>query len=175
MSHYRPSSVVQADLEDAGDRIDRATHQIESFGKALDLLDAEQLPKSPSLARMDEILKDYNARKDGLQADRQAAINSLNIAQHDAEVLAAELTQSHAEEARLERISEQWELYDRAILQAARAALAIFEDGGRGAVEGVAFTFCKTTPGPNPTASYGVAEISRYTSIRAHVLEGAAL
>jgi hypothetical protein len=175
MLHHRPSSVVQSDIENAGDRIDRATHQIDLFGKALDLLASEQLPKSPSLARMDEILKDYNLRKDGLQADRQAAINSLKIAQHDAEVLAAELTQSQAEEARRERISEQWKLYDKAIIEAARAALLIYEDGGRGAVEGVAFTFRKTTPGPSPTVSYGVAEISRYTSVRNHVMEGAPL
>jgi chromosome segregation ATPase len=175
MSNHRPSAIVQRDIEDAGDRIDRAEHQIDSAKKALDLLDAEQLPKSPSLARMNEILKDYNARKDGLQSDRQAAINNLNIAQRDAEVLAVELTQSQAEEARLGRIEEQWKLYDKAIIEAARAALLIYEDGGRGAVEGVAFTFRKTTPGPNPIASYGVAEISRYTSIRAHVMEGAAL
>jgi chromosome segregation ATPase len=167
--------VVQSDLENAGDRIDRAEHQIDSVGKALDLLDAEAMPKSPSLARMDEILKDYNSRKDGLQADRQAAINSLKIAQHDAEALKIELSQSQVEEARLGQIEEQWKLYDKAILQAARAALSIFEDGGRGAIEGVAFTFRKTTPGQWPTVSYGVAEVSRCTSIRAHVVEGAPL
>jgi chromosome segregation ATPase len=175
MQNFRPSTVVKTDRDNAEDLINRASHQIKSTEEALGLLDAEQLPKSPSLARMDEILKDYNSRKDGLQADRQAAIDSLKIAQHDAEALALELAQSVAEEARLARIAEQWKIYDVAIVEAARAALSIHEDGGRGAVGAIAFTFRRTTPGQWPTVSYDVAEISRYTSVRAHVMEGAAL
>ncbi len=176
MLNHRPSTVIQSAIDDAEDRRERASFAITSAEKHLGILNTEAMPKSPSLARMDEILKDYNARRDGLNAERQAAINSLRIAETDAEALAAELAAAIANEERLARINKQWAIYDSAINQAAKACLKLVEEGDRcSALSYVHLVFRRTAPAPYPTSTYSAAEIAKYPSVRAHVLEGAPL
>jgi DNA repair ATPase RecN len=122
---HRSVEVVQAAITESRNLLDKAEHQIESTEKALSLLASEQLPKSPSLARMDEILKDYQERKANLEAERQSAIDSCKNAVADVEKLQSELSRSEAEEARLAALSAAWNRYDQIVRDYTRALMEI--------------------------------------------------
>jgi DNA repair ATPase RecN len=122
---HRSVEVVQASITESRNLLDKAEHRIESAEKSLELLTAEQLPKSPSLARMDEILKDYQQRKSSLEAQRQSAIDSLNAAQQDLESLQSELSRCKAEEARLAALDAAWNRYDQIVRDYAKVLMEI--------------------------------------------------
>jgi chromosome segregation ATPase len=125
LPEHRSVEAVQTAITESRNLLDRAEHQIESAEKNLGLLASEQLPKSPSLARMDEILKDYQQRKANLEAEHQSAIDSLQDAQQNLEQLQQELSRSEAEEARLTALDAAWIRYDSVVRDYAKVLLEI--------------------------------------------------